>query len=339
MPSYSVYGGVLSSEVAFPGMREITAVEPTWTFRVGDHGSAMPPTELIGQDPLSAFHSVALHRDPERCLWLVHHGFGLGNFRITPDGKEILWIPEPAASMELLRWVLLGRVMATALYLGGTLCLHGSGVALPAGAMAFLAPKRYGKSTLAAALVGAGAQLATDDVLPIEAGSVTHVLPGAHSVRLSAGTLAAIKLPPGARVSPDYGKPRLDLHSDDSLMLEPRPLLAVYLLAPRSAELEPGRAATRVRLEPLPAFEALVHHASIARLLGSAESALLVAQAAALARSVPVYRLHLVRDLARLPHVVGQLLQMHGEEPADCRPERPRLECLIDTADVASLLR
>jgi serine kinase of HPr protein (carbohydrate metabolism regulator) len=71
-----------------------------------------------------------------------------------------------------------------ALHLQGLLCLHGSGVGIDGSAVAFLANKGAGKSTLATALCAAGATLVTDDMLPVDPRSPVMAWPSMPAVRL-----------------------------------------------------------------------------------------------------------------------------------------------------------
>ncbi|HWA14782.1 MAG TPA: hypothetical protein VG817_00005, partial [Gemmatimonadales bacterium] len=57
---------------------------------------------------------------------------------------------------------------------------------------------------------------------------------------------------------------------------------------------------------------ALVGHGKLTPLLGKEESAVTLQRATAIARKVPVYALSIVRDFARLPAVVEQLLAWHS---------------------------
>ena len=78
----------------------------------------------------------------------------------------------------------MGRVLAIALHAAGDLCFHASAVTIGGTAMAFLGSKGMGKSTIAWALVRAGAKLITDDTLRVRLGPQLTAYPGVHELRL-----------------------------------------------------------------------------------------------------------------------------------------------------------
>jgi hypothetical protein len=317
MPTYCVFGGVLDSEVAFDGL-PVAAVagQATWRFRVASASSALESTVLVGREEVSAELTTTLSRAADSTVVLHYSAYGLGEFRISPDGREIVWVPGAEPWLEALRWVLFGRVMATALYVGGVLCLHGSAVCLNGEGICFLAPKHHGKSTLAAAMVAAGAQLATDDVLPIDVGPPIRLRPGVPVLRLRSDSERAVSLAGAGqtRVPADVGKARIDLSAEGDLVSTPQALSAIYILAPGREEPEPTRAAMRTRLATAPALSMVMRHASLAPLLSPGEARPLFASAVAIVSNVPVYMLRSIRSLPRLPEVVAELQAWHGRD-------------------------
>lgn len=319
MPVYSVFGGFLESDIAFDGLHPSAACTPTWTFRVSR--SEAPAEELteIGREQVSSKLMITLSRARDRTVVVSYSAFGLGDFRISPDGASIDWTPGQDLWPEALRWVLFGRVMATAMYVGGTLCLHGSAVSIGKEGICFLAPKFHGKSTLAAAMVSSGARLVTDDVLPIEVGPPLQMRPGVPVLRLHSDSEQVVSLSGRGhgRVAEDVGKARLDFSAASDFVSRPQRFAAIYVLSPLDGEPEPGRAVTRTLLVGVPALEMLVRHSSIAPLLSSFEARLLLTQTSALVRTVPIYTLRFVRALSRLPEVVVELMEWHGHGPRD----------------------
>src|SRR5690606_30149341 len=103
---------------------------------------------------------------------------------INDDGATINWTHPVDVPTANARADLTSRVMATALYASGMVCLHGSAVVPDTEAIGFVAPKYHGKSTLAMALVRSGARLLTDDTLPVVPGSPPFAQPGLHATRL-----------------------------------------------------------------------------------------------------------------------------------------------------------
>jgi hypothetical protein len=86
-----------------------------------------------------------------------------GTFHIR-HGREIVMDPRPDVDYELLRIVLLGRMMAFLMRQRGWLSLHASGVAMDRGVALFLGASGSGKSTTAAAFHSRGHRVITDDV-------------------------------------------------------------------------------------------------------------------------------------------------------------------------------
>jgi hypothetical protein len=306
MPDYSIFGGCLRSEIAFPELRESLGIPANWIFSLAAHERSIDAAELLGELDVTPACRVRMFK--------YSAGYRLryddtGTYDVSSDGRRVMWARGPQAGAGAVRADVTGRVLATALHAAGVLCLHGSAVALPGGTVAFLAPKYHGKSTLALALARAGGRLVTDDVLPVELGVVPRAIPGVHQVKLWDDTAALFGL---ARDAAEPGEKHL-VHEfpDDRLMLTPSPLAAVYLLAPVTVENEPDDAATRVRLGDVPSAMALVRHATLGALLGGSEAAVLFERAATLARAVPVYRLDTAAGLHRVPRVVEQLLAWH----------------------------
>lgn len=312
MPTYALLGGLLDCDVPLEGLRPVTGGPATWTFRTDPTMGDDEVAATVGREEVSAELRVTLDRLGDGSLLLRYSALGLGAFRISPDGATIRWRPDAAPRLDALRWVLLGRVLATAMYAAGTVALHGSAVQLGGAGLGFVAPKHHGKSTLAAALVAAGARLVSDDLLPIDAGPPVRMRPGVPVLRLHDDSERAVTLAGRGygRAAHDLGKARLDVAPTD-LVTAPWPLTAVYVLAPEPEEPEPGAAAVRTRLDRLAALQMLTRHTALAPLLSPAEARPLLTVAAAVARTVPVYELRFVRQLARLADVVAELRAWH----------------------------
>jgi hypothetical protein len=318
MHRYHVLGGHLSSDLEFPELLAAASTSArTWTFTTAPDPA--PATDLyeLGSDEVRDAGNVRLFRRPG--------GFRLtyadtGIYDVLDRGARIVWFPpstrlyDEAQFLEAVRIDVLGRVLSVALHAAGVEALHGSAVTCGDGsACAFVAPKFHGKSTLAATLVTRGARLVTDDTLPVLPGEPRRAAPGVHSVRLweDAAERLSDQLP-GLEVGP-WGKLQSSRLRRESLVYEPVPLAAIYVLAPRlPAPGGPAPAIARERLAPIEAAIVLVAHAKIGALLGKDAAPALLAWAVELARAVPVYRLLLPRDVARLPEVVDRLWAWHS---------------------------
>jgi hypothetical protein len=88
------------------------------------------------------------------------------------------------------------------------------------------------------------------------------------------------------------------------------PLAAVYELISVPPKSE-SPAVQRIAVRGTSAVATLLRHNCTGAAIGNAESANLFARAADVARSVPVYRLEITRDLTRLPEIIAQLNRWH----------------------------
>jgi hypothetical protein len=308
MFEYRVFGGRVISDIHFPELPKADEHGPTWTLRTVSKRSATPDMEFLGKDEVDVGVSVRLYRSSG--------GFRLdfddtGTFDVSNEGSTIEWCPGPGASLDAARLDFLGRVLATALHQQGFLCLHASAIAMPGCAIAFVAPKFHGKSTLALALVSAGAKLVTDDTLPVDLRSPVQALPGVHQLRLWEDSARQVGTVRGSVGRGPGGKLLLTNLRDDQCLGSPVPLDAVYLLSPNRVAAR--RSVRRRRVAATRATLALVRNAKLGPLLGRSEAVTLFDRATKLAQSVPVYTLRLDRGFTRLREVVAELQDWHGE--------------------------
>jgi hypothetical protein len=141
---------------------------------------------------------------------IAHHARG-GSFHIK-QGREIVVDPAPGVDPDLLRVLLLGRMMAFLLRQQGWLPLHASGVEIEGEAVLFLGPSGSGKSTLAAAFHARGHQVITDDVGAVRVVESRQCLvrPAGPRIRLLDDSLAVFDGPGPARV-PQWRKYLFDV--------------------------------------------------------------------------------------------------------------------------------
>lgn len=306
MRDYLAFGGVLRSAIEFPELTPARAcARPNWTVIV-DRGE--PPNYdlmLIGERRV---------REERYRLWKSPAGMRLeyshaGAFDISADGTCIVWYYWQDALPELVRSIVLGPAVALALELSDFLCLHGSAVSLPAGAIAFLGPKHFGKSTLATALTTAGARLIGDDLLVGSPGPPATVRPGVGSVRLWADMASALPLASISNRCIPGVKTTVTDFAEHALATSPATLRAVYILSPVAPDAN-ERAVWRTPLSRTEATVALVHHTKLPdSLLGLHAAGLRLSAAAAVAATVPAFTLHTVRDVERLGEVVRQIIE------------------------------
>jgi hypothetical protein len=312
VPDYSIFGECLRSELLFSDLPPTKGARPRWILRLAAKPEAMNGP-VIGE-MLNPPCAVKLRKDG--------NGFRLSHsctadYDVSGDGENITCVPIPAAESESLRYDIQNRVMAVALHAGGALCLHGSAVEISGGVVAFLAPKGYGKSTLASALLRAGARFVTDDMVIVELSPRVAALPGIFGLRLRDDSAQELLTPQTPTRRGVDGKHVIDSFADDRMMLKKAPLSAVYILAPVPSSSRETNL-TRVPLSPRAGAIAMITHARIGALLGTTEAPVLLDRAVTIAKQIPVCRLEVPRDLQRLDSVVKQLLAWHSaSSPAD----------------------
>jgi len=303
---YDVFGGALLSELPIAELPRSSAVSPDWTLRVAEPAPA-PAGEALGTDLVFGETQVRGYRTAD--------GFGLvfddtGRFDVSRDGARITWHRPPGAALDAAQADITSRVLALALHASGVFTLHASAVSLPAGGLAFMAPKHHGKSTLCSALVLEGARALSDDTVPVRPGLTPWLAPGLPRLRLwsdAAARLFGVEHDEGAGLR----KHLLDHLDTAQLETTPVPFRAAYVLN-SVTELPAGVAASREALTPVAATLALVAHAKLGPVLAGSESPVVLALAADIARVVPVYALHVVRDLERVGEVARLLIEWHS---------------------------
>jgi hypothetical protein len=307
VPYYKTFGGCLRSEqLPFPELPLSDSTAPNWSLVVADQAPGREIGELLGAWP-EAHCNIALYR--------ISKGFRLrhsctGEFDITRDGSELVWYPSARATKEMAQNDVLGRVLSISLHASGGLALHGSAVALENGAVAFLAPKHHGKSTLAAALVRAGASLVTDDIVAVDLGPPAQIRSGVHSMRLCGDSAGRLIEPGVPRRSSMDGKYVVN-YTNQSVMLGVAPLSAVYVLRPVMGH-RADPTASRKKLSSTQAAMALLSHTKIGPLLGKSEARALFERAVTLASETPVYALELAHNFDRMNDAVDTIMTWHG---------------------------
>ena len=316
MNSYQVFGGVLRSELEFPELDPATRTEVDWTLTVTTSPAPdVPMGAPLGEDKVDQGVMVRSYATPTG-FRLVYDDTGV--FDVSAGGREIRWHRPASADLEAGRLDVLGRVLALALHAEGWLSLHGSAVALAEGAVAFLAPKGNGKSTLAFALMRAGGALMTDDTVVVDSGVPATVRPGVQSVRLFRDSADWLSAPVPIAGTSDI-KATFGQRSDDARRLTRAPLAALYLLesVPAGSIAQPLE---RERLEGPAAVFGLLGQTKIGALLGGAEAPAVFASVVAVAEGSPIYKLRVARDYDRLGSVVERIMAWHGGVGARATP-------------------
>jgi hypothetical protein len=224
-----------------------------------------------------------------------------GTFDVVAASRRITWYPGAGAETVAVRADLLGRVMALAAHADGAVALHASAVSIGGEAIALLGPKHAGKSTLALALVNAGARLMTDDTLVVrlDAHGAAWASPGVQRVRLWDDSARALAVPtPGQ----SGAKPTIDALPADRLESADVRLGACYVIHAAASDAEPTR---RTALSPIDAALSYVRFSKLGALMGGREGAAVLDRAAALTTAVPVFAAEIRRDLTTLDRVAA----------------------------------
>jgi hypothetical protein len=207
-------------------------------------------------------------------------------------GKTILVDPFRGSDPAEIRLYLLGSMIGAILHQRGVMVLHGSAVRTPVGAVAFVADRGVGKSTLAVAMHRAGYLMLTDDLCTVRRDPERglSVAPGPRRVKLHPETAARLGLNvgEGLRLGVDRQKRAFMLVATAA---EDRPswipLAAVYAL-----EVGSVRRPKVIRLDVREAYRALLLHTyrrQWVRLLGLQEP--FFQNVAAIVGRLPVFRL------------------------------------------------
>ncbi len=306
---YAVYGACLSSTMPFPELTESATADAKWRFETTAELPPMREPAELGADNIYADVHARLFRHADGHRITVDD---TGTFDVSADGRLVRWQERAESWPDFVRAHLMGRVLATTMFLDGWLPLHGSAVAAREGVVAFLAPRGFGKTSLALALTQLGARLVTDDTLPVQLPGAL-AWPGVHSMRLrgDVGTALGVDTP---QLETREGKWLVTDIPPDRREDRCLPLRAIYLIDPVAADTAATTAA-RTQMPPMFAAVGVVAHVKIGRMLGAGAAAPMLERAAAITGSVPVYRLHAARDLAQLPALAAAVLAWHGGAP------------------------
>lgn len=221
---------------------------------------------------------------------LIFRIFGLCDFEIDATWRNVILRLLAGQADGMAPIVTTGALSALLGYLSGHGVLHASAVSREEHTIGFIGRSGQGKSTLAALLCTAGAELVTDDVLPVVGLDPVTVALGSPEVRLRpiAATLApGLDLDNEDRERASADRRRLVNFRSSESPEEVRRLDALFIPAPNREN--------RLEMERLGGREALLAVMSFPRLMGWRDPAVLQRQfvvAGALAQQVPVFVAH-----------------------------------------------
>lgn len=241
---------------------------------------------------------------------------GLADFEVTCDGQQVRATPAPATSADTVEHLYLNQVLPLALNRQGALVFHASAVESGTGAIAFLAPTGYGKSTLAAAFAADGRAFLTDDALIIdERDGGYHVRPSHPSIRLWQDSRDRLLGAEVTEVLPVTYSSKSRCSAGQTLKFSDSalPLRAMYVLGKNDVE--------DLRVTPLTRAAALIAYSAHSFLLDVEDRSITRQQfgrVARLAESVPAFELDYPRRYEELPRII-EIIVAHAKalEPAE----------------------
>jgi hypothetical protein len=229
---------------------------------------------------------------------------GIANYLIdTPD--HVIIAPAQGADPWDISTFFMGSVFAMLCHLRGLRPLHSSAVEVNGKALVFVGQPRAGKSTLAAALVGAGFRLLADDVSIVSLATETpSVRPYTNIQKLWSDSAQALGLAAGRPLRTGTDGVWKYEYRSAAQSSAPLPLGALFHLQRAQP---PGQ--TRIeRLAPLCAFQAVwgnIYRDHAARCLGLTEQMFL--DCGKISQSIPCLSLHRSDAYDDLPSLIDQI--------------------------------
>lgn len=228
----------------------------------------------------------------------------IGGFTVR-QGNSIVIQPVPGADARLLRAALLGLVLGVLLFQRRYVVLHGSAVVVNGRAVAVIGHKRWGKSTLVAALHARGHALLCDDVtaVAIAGHRVPVVQSGLPQLKVWPEVVSEVLAADPERVPRLFGntEKRAWRVGDAAFASSAAPLGAIYVLD----------IASEVAVERLSAIDAFLHLLQYAHVIPHVTDQRIIApfldQFRRLAEAVPVVRLQRPAGFAHLAGTVDAM--------------------------------
>lgn len=246
--------------------------QPPWA-----HGRPLRSWTVKGQEPFDA----RLYGDDGRyALWID----GSGWFVVDP-GTGCISVPrgeEPLRREERL-W---GIPALLCFLRRGDVPVHAAAVEIDGKAVLLAAPRTFGKTTLAAALVRAGHRLLSEDLTCVRPSEPPSVVPGPALLRLRADVAGRVGLPDEWRLDGAGERVRFALPEASRGDCRPVPVAAILFLRPAP---DGDRA---VRVEPASPPDAVRDLFALSfRLPGEAEAARVFGRVTGLAAGVAAHDL------------------------------------------------
>ncbi|MER9302677.1 serine kinase [Mesorhizobium sp. M0293] len=287
---YRAYGMTIASEVTLPELEPAPPGAADVVIAVGAIDMPKPSPEA----------ATDFRFEPHR-QYLTWHA--VGAFLISDDCRIDIE-PAPGVDDTLIAFPLLGPVMALLLHRRGLLVLHASAIAAAGTSAIFMGDKGAGKSTTASAMIRAGHQLLTDDVVALDLANPSEpmIVPGFPQIKLAADAAAAISLGEAEvrpQVHPAIDKMQHRLNGGFS---------GDKVRATRIYILERGEKADITPLPAIAALPAIIKFSYVTRFgraaLPSDFAAVHLRQCSAIANHIGVCRLEVPTGLGRIGEAV-----------------------------------
>jgi hypothetical protein len=204
-----------------PGEEQLTVLEDE-TERWTPEG---PPDLEWSPRPDHPFHARLWSRGGRYHLWIG----GTGWFQVDP-GAATVTVPRSAPGDVRREARLWGVPAALCFVRRGDLPLHAATVDVDGSAVAFAAPGRFGKTTMAAAFLSAGHRVLSEDLTCCRLGPSPQVIPGPAALRLRVDSSEHFDLPHAEVLARDPDRLHLTMRGPLRGSGAPVPLRAVVFL-------------------------------------------------------------------------------------------------------------
>jgi hypothetical protein len=303
---YFVYGMTLQSEIplALPkqGHGELGQID--LRIAPASHFSEAARSLPLHPDSESFYQTRFLPDGSTYVRW-----DGVGEFMISPDGRQITGRQNDEAHEESFQVYLLGQALSYALVKQGFEPLHATAIVVNGEAAVLLGNSGFGKSSLAACFLDAGHRLLTDDLLILRPGSRgVLAYPGPPRIKLFPKLARRFHHEAACGVAMNLESKKLILPLDHTQsMLDPVPIKGIYALLPPRATARQHAIRISV-LPPRESFIALVKNTFNYRIVTPARLQRQFEAATRVVSAMPVKKVAYPRILARLPDVRDALL-------------------------------